>query len=389
MNRVLIFLWFIGQSFSLAAQNEKSDITVSILTCAPGHDIYTIYGHNAIRIVDNTAGTDLVYNYGTFDFKTKGFIIKFMRGKLPYTLDVATYNRFIAEYDYFQRDVTEQVLSLDSLQKQKVVKYLEVNMQPENRTYKYDFFMDNCATRLRDIIDHNITGFTWDTTRASNKTFRQIIKEYQNRMPWTNFGIDLIIGAPADQKTTLSQETFIPDYLAEAIQFAKYADPKQNGLQLKENKILGFDLPNSNPNFLLSPYFLFLLLLLIEINIFFRHLRGISTHWIKKYDQFWLIVLTLASVLMLFMWFGTDHIPTKYNWNILWASPLITLWWWKKETSPWLSYIIAFGLVITIINAIPGIQILPQYFHPIVGIISLILILKGRRLYFSGDQVLA
>lgn len=389
MNRILLLIvCSLGIFFPLNAQNGKDDhIEISILTCAPGQDIYTIYGHNAIRIVDSTAGTDLVYNYGTFDFKTKGFIIKFMRGKLPYTLDVADYQRFIAEYNYFQRDVTEQVLLLDSLQKQNIIEYLAINMQPENRTYKYDFFMDNCATRLRDIIDHNITGFEWDTTRSSNKTFRQIIKEYQKNFPWTDFGIDLIIGAPADKTTTLSQETFIPDYLANAIKFAKYSNPEKANLQLTENKILTFDAPIQGINFLLSPYFLFLLLLLIEVNLYFRNLRGMTHNWVKKYDQFWLWILTFTSILMLFMWFGTDHIPTKYNWNILWASPLIPIWWWKKNSFSWLSYLIGLGLLITIINAIPGIQILPQYFHPIVGIISLILILKGRRLYLSGDRV--
>lgn len=388
MNRILLILLLVLSVFEpLGSQiPNAANTTISILTCAPGKELYSIYGHNAIRITESTYGTDIVYNYGTFDFNTPGFAIKFMRGKLPYSIGVATYSDFLREYQYFQRDVTEQVLLLDSLQKQKIIEYLAVNMQPENRTYKYDFFMDNCATRLRDIIDHNLAGFAWDTTLASNKTFRQIIKEYQKNLPWTDFGIDLIIGAPADQKTTLSQETFIPDYLAKAIKFAKYSDPQKANLQMSENKILSFDPSNEGVNYLLSPYFLFIFLLLLEVNLYFRHLRGLSHRWIKIYDQFWLWMLTFTSILMLFMWFGTDHIPTKYNWNILWASPLIPIWWWQKNRYPWLSYVLGIAFFISIINAIPGIQILPQYFHPIVGFISLILILKGRRLYLSGKN---
>lgn len=390
MNRIVFIIFCTLYTFiRLSAQNTSDEsISISILTCAPGDQLYSIYGHNAIRIIDRNTNNDLVYNYGTFDFNTPGFAVKFMRGKLPYSIGVATYNDFLREYQYYQRDVNEQVLYLDSLQKQKIISYLAVNLQPENRTYKYDFFMDNCATRLRDIIDQNITNFTWDNTKASGKTYRQIIKEYQYKMPWTDFGIDLIIGAPADQKTSLTQESFIPDYLASAISNARFNDSRNTGLLFQQKQILTFDRKDDKINFLLSPYFLFILLLLIEINIFFRHLRGMNIHWVKKYDQFWLLVLTLASALMIFMWFGTDHIPTKYNWNILWASPLIPLWWWKKNSFSWLNFVIGFGLLITIINAIPGIQILPQYFHPIVGIISVILILKGRRLYLSGDRVI-
>ena len=118
-------------------------IRISILTCAPGDQLYSIYGHNAIRIIDSNKGTDLVYNYGTFDFNTPGFAIKFMRGKLPYVLSIADYYDFLDEYKYYRRAVKEQVLYLDPVQQQKIMQYLAVNMLPENRAYKYDFFMDN------------------------------------------------------------------------------------------------------------------------------------------------------------------------------------------------------------------------------------------------------
>ena len=372
-------------SLHFIGAQSSDDVTISILTCAPGKEIYSIYGHNAIRVYDKKSQSDVVYNYGTFDDQTPNFVLKFMKGRLPYWISASDYGRFLREYQYFGRPVMEQVLDIDSLQKQKIISYLEENMKPENKAYKYDFFMDNCATRLRDILDDTVDGLTWNASGASGKTFRQIIKGYQAQMPWTDFGIDLIIGAPADRVTTLAEESFIPDYLSNAISEARCngAHPLQKSVQ----EVLTFDTKSSASSLvdlLISPYFLFILLLFIEINLFFRHLRGLAnSKWIKRYDLLWLVVISMSSMLMLFMWFGTDHIPTKYNWNVLWASPLIPVWWWIKnkfyEKGKYLRYIIAFMILVSMANAIPGIQFLPQYFHPIVGIIGGILLLKGYR----------
>ena len=147
---VLIFL-LKGIQISGQGDSPPDSIRVSILTCAPGDQLYSMYGHNAIRVRDNAIGTDLVFNYGTFDFNTPGFAIKFMRGKLPYLLSVARYDDFIYEYTYFQRDVMEQELALSQEQKSGIISFLDENMRPENRAYAYDFFQDNCATRLRLI----------------------------------------------------------------------------------------------------------------------------------------------------------------------------------------------------------------------------------------------
>lgn len=380
----LIFVCFIlsiPDVFGRASTDES--IKISILTCSPGDQVYSIYGHNAIRIINANQGTDLVYNYGTFDFNTPGFAIKFMRGKLPYMLSVVEFYDFLGEYQYFNRSVTEQELQLDSIQKQKIIEYLNVNMKPENRAYKYDFFDDNCATRLRDIIDKNVDQFEWDESKASGKTFRQIIKEYQKKMPWTDFGIDLIIGSPADRKTTLSEESFIPDYLSTAIFYARYQDDTKTGLQYKKTEILPTLKIGAPNNFLWSPWIVFLILLLVEINIFIRVLRGQNSKWIQLYDKVWLVVVTLSSALLLFMWFATDHIPTKYNWNILWANPLIPFWWWANRkgshSSFWIGFVIVFCVFISVLNAIPGLQFLPQFFHPFIIVIGAIIFLKGLR----------
>lgn len=372
----LFVLLFLGSGI-IYSQNKN--VVVSLLTCSPGSELYSIYGHNALRIQNFESGTDLVYNYGTFDFNTPGFALKFMRGQLPYLLSVAEYNDFMYEYNYFSRSVKEQILDIDSIATDKIVNFMQINMLPQNRAYKYDFFKDNCATRLRDVLDKNIAGLIWDTDMTSHKTYRQIIKEYQQAMPWTNFGIDLIIGAPADKPTTLAEEVFIPDYLAQAL---TNATVNQKKLQMATRDLLTFDINPSNPSIIFRPEFFFTLLFIIELFIFFNAYKGKHSKYIKNYDTLWVIIILLASLLMIFMWFGTDHIPTKYNWNILWANLLIPLWYFYGRYKRWASILAAIILVcllITVINA--AIQVLPQYFHPVAAIISLLIIIKGWRLY--------
>ncbi|MBK8519075.1 MAG: DUF4105 domain-containing protein [Saprospiraceae bacterium] len=376
-----IFILILSTSYSYSQSQSNKDVTISILTCAPGHELYSIYGHNAIRIVNDETGSDRVYNYGTFDFNTPGFAIKFMRGKLPYLLSSVDFYDFMREYEYFHRSVTEQILNLDSLQKQKIIKYISLNMLPENREYKYDFFMDNCATRLRDIINSNVYYINWDRGRTSHKTFRQIIKQYQKGMPWTDFGIDLIIGSPSDKIITLSEEAFIPDYLSDAIQYAEIENNIIRPLQSKKTQILNFDHNNEMSNSIFSPWLLFILLFLLEIVILIKYFRGETTLWVKKYDLIWVILITLGSILLLFMWFGTDHTATGKNFNLLWCSPLIPLIWYldlyrSEWLRNWMIILLTIILIICMINAIPGIQILKQYFHPLVMVITAILIFK-------------
>lgn len=375
---LLVFIYCVGKS-------QPSSVIISLLTCSPGEELYSIYGHNALRIIDPEAGTDLVYNYGTFDFDTPNFALKFMRGQLPYQLSVARYGDFMAEYQYFERSVTEQVLQLNANEKRSIIAYMNRNMLPENREYKYDFFMDNCATRLRDVIEDNVENVKWDPSKKSEKTFRQIIKEYQQKMPWTNFGIDLIIGAPADKKTTLSQEMFIPDYLAEAVTHAKIGPDGSRDLQYSKADLIRFDHRSASTPFIFTPIFIFLLLLVGEIYLFYTKAK--ETKFIKIYDTIWAILIGLASVVMLFMWFGTDHIPTRQNWNVLWANLLITVWYYKlrfSSVSKWIFYFLFLCLILSIANAF--FFILPQYFHFTTSVISMILLLKLLRWTKANNQ---
>lgn len=370
---VLLSLW---ATLSSATGDE---IQISILTCGPGNTIEAIYGHNAIRVKDNIRQTDIAYNYGTFDFDTPGFAVKFMRGQLPYKISASRYEDFLYYYNDVGRSVTEQLLELDSLEKTNIISFLNYNMLPENREYMYDFFMDNCATRIRDVLEDQIEGLQWAVSYSSGKTFRQIIKEYQKYLPWTDLGIDLIIGAGADQITDIREETFIPDYLSTAI---SRVETSHSGSPLEKSKNRVIDIAQQIPEISLiqTPLFLFILLLLIEFNLFFRGLNKRISPLIKKYDTVWIIVLTLCSFIMIFMWWGTNHIHTKQNWNILWASPLLPLWYFGKnklgKSKDYIFYIISILTALSLINSLPFVSILPQYFNPIVALICAIIFLK-------------
>ncbi len=379
-----VLLIFITLTGILPLKGQYDSLIVSILTCSPGQELYSIYGHNALRIQDARTKTDVVFNYGTFDFDTPGFAIKFMRGKLPYLLSANYFEDFLREYNYYQRSVTEQILNIDTTSKKQIATFLAYNMLPENRAYKYDFFKDNCATRLRDVLVKNIKDLHWNDSSSSHKTYRQIIKEYQQYMPWTDFGIDLIIGAPADIPTTHAEEMFIPDYLASSINTADFGDISGTKLLLQQKDIITFNEVKQKPLWICTPEFFFALLFLIELLIYNYFSKGRKIPFIRMYDQVWMVLISLCGLLMLFMWFGTDHIPTKYNWNILWANILIPVWYYFGKNRKWINILlicIVFCLLISAINTFPFFRILPQYFHPAAGTISLILLLKVWRIY--------
>src|SRR5690606_31625041 len=142
----------LATSISFAQHIDTSRTRISLLTCTPGSELYSVFGHSALRVVDSNAVTDIVYNYGTFDFNDPNFYSKFVRGKLNYYLSTEYFRDFVYGYRLEGRGITEQVLLLTAEEKLALKKFLRENLKPENRHYAYDFFLDNCTTRLRDLI---------------------------------------------------------------------------------------------------------------------------------------------------------------------------------------------------------------------------------------------
>ncbi len=239
MNHVLykrLLLLFVLSLAFLAgkAQETPSDsIRISLLTCDPGEEAYSLYGHTAIRYEDPGRHLDIVFNYGLFSFNTPNFILRFALGETDYKLGVDEFARFEAEYFFEGRSVWQQTLNLTSEEKQKLFHLLEQNYQPANRIYRYNFFYDNCSTRPRDKIAESIQGkvIYGDAgipVHQGTKTFRDIVHEYTREHPWAQFGIDLCVGSEADRPITKEQMMFAPLYLMDFYSTAQIESPLGN-----------------------------------------------------------------------------------------------------------------------------------------------------------------
>ena len=247
---VIIYLYFIG--FLLCAATAKGQtqeqeaspthdsIRISLLTCDAGNEIYSLFGHTAIRYENYTQGIDAVFNYGIFNFRAPNFVFRFALGETDYQLGANDYERFAAEYNYLERDVRQQTLNLSPREKERLVALLEENYRPENRVYRYNFFYDNCATRPRDLIEKAIDGHLQYadnmTDRNIGVSFRGLLHKYSVGHPWSRFGMDLCMGSKADRPIDRRLMMFVPFYVEEFFDKAQIIDKAQHARTLVSAK---------------------------------------------------------------------------------------------------------------------------------------------------------
>ena len=316
----IVFLIFLVFLYGKAAWAQDScGLRISLLTCSPGDELYSTFGHTAIRVTNAAAGIDEVYNYGTFAF-TDDFYYKFVKGRLLYELSVEDFTSFVWQYQAESRSIVEQELAVNCLQKEQIYTALRTNALPQNRFYRYDFLFDNCTTRARDIIAEN-SGSTASYPvlfTGEQPTFRNLIHGYLNRahQDWSKFGIDLLLGAKLDRRATNLETTFLPDNLMIA-----FDSTVVSGLPLVKEETPLLVMPSvATESFLITPFVLFTLLLVI-----FGMLSFVQKGWAKKaiamFDFFLFFVLGAVGLLLLFMWFGTDHALCANNYNLIWALP--------------------------------------------------------------------
>ena len=359
-------------SVSMAAQQ------ISLLTCGAGDETYSMYGHCALRVYDVDRDFDIVYNYGMFDFQTPGFLIKFLRGKLPYWVGAQRYSDFLYQYKREKRSVTEQKLNLTVKDTEKILKALRINMQPENREYAYDFFFDNCSTRLRDIAEKYVGDSIVYSTENRNVSYRNLLKENQSNWPWYDFGVDLLIGATTDKQAKRTDQMFLPQYLSENLGSALvYEKDTMYALMEAPYPVLEFNdqqiIRHAIPWYIPSNIMPLLAILLLLIRMPYRTKKDVPK-WLVRADISILTLFGILGIILLFMWFGTNHLTTKQNWNLLWLSPLlIVVLVGYRNSATWLKSLIyvMLGLcLICLINV--WCQFLPQYFPPTFGWLILI-----------------
>lgn len=359
---------------SLQAQQTLSEnARISLMTVAPGDMLYSTFGHSALRVYDPVLRIDRCYNYGTFNFDEPNFLLNFCRGRLRYYLDTEPYPSF--EYGNLreQRPMQEQLLNLTAEQRQRLFDLLQENAREENKYYMYDFFYDNCATRIRDIVKeaffHQIA---FDSSALPiGTTMRHLLRPYLRDMPWTQFGIDLGLGLPADRVALAEDYMFLPDYVHDLFAMAKLNDTTM--LVASEQNIPFMPLPTRlayQPGFFGNPLWVMCLVAVLGVASMF------SRRAERVFDPLFWFVLGLAGLVLFLLWAATDHTTTKMNWNILWALPTHLLFFWRRQRTEWTeNYFMAAGALAFLTLLFWGFlpQDLPEAALPIV----ILVVLKG------------
>jgi hypothetical protein len=304
-----------NDTLSSAAPANSSHTRISILTCGTGQELYSSFGHTGVRVIDSITGKDEVYNYGTFNFNDPEFYSKFTLGKLLYYVEKSSFNNFMYTYIEEKRNVQEQVLQLDEAHTKAFVAYLENNIKPEHKDYKYDFLFDNCATRVRDIFPKVLGQEFYFGDILNNKkiSYRGIINQYLVNKHWERFGINLLLGSRIDSLMTDEGTMFLPDFVHKGLVHAKF----QGNHVVKEELTL-LKHPTVMTRKLNGPLWMMIGILVLTILSF--HIKAFR--YLKPVIKFAVLFITgLLGVFMLFMWLGTNHQSCADNYNILWAVP--------------------------------------------------------------------
>ena len=318
-------LFFFLPAFPVQASDEAihemDSVEIGLITCTPHEEIYSLYGHTALHYYNPRTKDDIVFNYGVFNFMEPHFVARFVLGKTDYELGVAPTEPFCAYYEKWGSMVTEQVLNLTNEEKIRIVMALKINLLPENRIYRYNFFYDNCSTRPRDIIENNIMGrIIYNSRQGYTPTYREMIHELTSQHPWAAMGNDLLLGLKADFKTTQRQQEFLPLNLMYDFDHAQILENGKYRPLVKERRVLvspGVQVVEEG--FPLSPIFCAVILLFVSFGVF-------VVEFGKKRRQAWfdvcLMVVTGTAGCLLFVMLFSEHPTTSTNLQILLLNPV-------------------------------------------------------------------
>ena len=369
----LLFLLISG---SRVFSQSPVDTIAYLITCGPGTETYSIYGHSALRIVIPEKQTDVVYNWGVFDFNTKNFVWKFAKGRLDYMLIAEPPKGFLQGYFYEQRYVYSQKINIDPVETRKLVALINENLRPENASYRYDFFFDDCSTRIRDLLEKAIGEKLKYPPPETGKipTFRDMVARYQNPYPWLRFCVDLIMGSTSDKKARFRDRMFLPIDLRDGLsKLTVQRSGKRIPLLQNPEILIDFGAPVIKQNFLTAPPFVFTMVIILVLI-----LAGLtkSKKIIRIIDMTIYSVFSFLSVLMIFFNFFTDHAQMKWNLNILWLNPFIILCLvmliLKKEGMIWFRIVFFISAGFLLIHAL-----LPQNFNIAFLLMTIILLIRS------------
>jgi len=370
MTKILFLILLISQ---LSYANDNDTIEISILTCSPGQEVYSVFGHSAIRVIDKENNVDKVYNFGMFDFETPNFEYKYLKGKLKYHIGIQETEDFIRIYTYEKRLVTEQKLNLNTQEKRNILNRLQFLYKPENKFYLYSFLKKNCSTELRDLLIDIGVNFQNQALKNSN---RDLINSYLYEMPWLKLGINVVLGKSLDKNSTRFQSMFLPLYLKKSINTAtlngkKLVKSEQNLNSIESKKIFNFQR-------IFTPLILFLFFVLFLLFWFPPSVKIIISFSIG-----------LIGLSILMLWFFSGHQEVKPNLNIIWCNPLYLLYiplLIKNKTNKILSLILMGTVGVSVLIWVFKVQVFDISILPILillGVFNFKEMIKHKVLNFD------
>ncbi|WP_299001893.1 DUF4105 domain-containing protein [uncultured Tenacibaculum sp.] len=348
---------------------------ISVVTSGPGEALYEKFGHTAVRVKDPVLQIDLIYNYGIFDFEDPNFYINFTKGFMKYKLARYPFYLSLKSAQQDGRWVKEQVLNLTQLQKNEFFKFLENNALPENASYFYDPFFDNCATRPRDIIQ-KVVGDSLlfkDDFVTKKQSLRQLMNKEINPNTWGSLGINIALGSKLDKTATPSEYLYLPDYVFEALKASKIIKGnKEEDLVQKTNVLLDFEEKKSKSD-AFSPFLAILLFSLLGLFITYKDIKNSKR---SKWLDFTLFFTTgILGLLIVFLWFFTNHSTAPNNFNFLWAfapNIIVAFFLLKKEPPMWIRKYCLVLLVFLLLIPIVWLTKIQLYTYPMIPLFILL-----------------
>lgn len=368
---LLFSLFFLNSNYSRATEQPK----ISLLTCDSGNELYSTFGHSALRVYYPEMGKDIVFNFGLFDFNTPHFYTKFVRGKLQYMLGIQYMEDFMAQFKWEKRGVKEQILNLTDQQTTELIDRLAYLYLPQNRYYYYSFLYKNCTSELRDIIfplvDKAPEMFK---AESANITYRELLNKYITG--WTKLGINLILGSSLDNNTNSYESMFLPENLYSGTALLENGDAPLVSETLYLYKAPESEKSVSFVRALLSPLVLFSFLFAIMTFVVIRNYSVGKRKIETIYNNTYLGIISLLGLALIVIILITEHTELYANYNLLWCNPLFflvvfaSLKRWKKLERAFSALALVFLAVIQIVWAF-NIQYIEPAFIPIVATLAI------------------
>ena len=316
------FLAIQGQAAREVGTEYYDSVEIGLITCSPHEEVYSLYGHAALRVHDLHTGEDLAFNYGVFNYAQDYFILRFVFGKTDYELGIAPFKEFCKYYQHWGSQVSELVLNLTAQEKRDLVRALAINYLPENRVYRYNLFFDNCSTHPRNIIERNVQGrIAYPVQKDKGSSFRSMLHDHTALHPWAAMGSDLLLGVRADLPTTQREQHFLPENLERDFAQAQIYNPDGTVRPMVKTRRIAVKpgIQIVEKEFPVSPTTCAVILLVVSMVIF-------ALEWQRKRTMVWwdvalLLPTGLAGIIVVLMFFS-EHPTTSTNLQVLLLNPV-------------------------------------------------------------------